>query len=497
MLEFKTKKKASILALCMFSGIVLPATGFSQEQHFLTKAPADPVQVPPVTTTREASYFQEPAPQTSSESSARNYHIADDEASKILAQSDSLAAPESVIKPYLARMVMAAKNYTPQIKEALNDHAAAEADVDQAKGARLPQISVGLQSNPKQFGSGQRLEKRDMTNGVSINATTPVFDWGYNSKNIQSKEYTAKATEAYYHAEYEDTSYQVCSDLAELAKQRLLLQLSGAYVQRMSHLVAMIRDISNMDSGRVSELTQAQARLLQAQAGKDAAESKVHDAEIALRKLTGFTSYNDLPSQPAWNIHLDAPSKLLRAIGHHPTIIQAKNQALSAYEQASAVKAGNRPKLNWVVNKTIPINSGAYEESWQTYLNVSWGIYQGGSANAQEKAAALRAESAQQKVEEEKIDLSSKVRTAIHNTNTYLDQAAQYHNLVKATDRVRRDFFEQWRQLSTRQLLDVLTAESDYYNNQVNEVTSRFNAYSSMFTSYANAGVLTQWLGVN
>lgn len=495
MMGLKYKKKARVLTVIMLSCAGLPVAGYSQSQHFLQHKSDQPDTVPAAATQAETASLQPNS--TSSVNPGSMYHIADDQASKILAQSDLLAAPEQEIKSYLAKMALAAKNYTPQIREALTNHEAAEADVDQAEGARLPQISVGVQSNPKQFGSGQRIDKRDMTNGVSINATTPVFDWGYNSKNIQSKEYTAKATEAYYHAQFEDTSYQVCSELAELAKQRLLLQLSGAYVQRMSHLVNMIRDISDMDAGRVSELTQAQARLLQAQAGKDAAESKVDDAEIALRKLTGYTSYKSLPAEPAWNIHIDNPNSLLRAIGHHPTIIQAKNQALSAFEQAKAVKAGNLPKLNWVVNKTIPINNGAYEESWQTYLNVSWGIYQGGAATAQEKAAALRAEAAEQQIDEQKIDLSSKVRTAIHNTNTYLDQAAQYHNLVKATDRVRRDFFEQWRQLSTRQLLDVLTAESDYYNNQVNEVSSRFSAYNSMFTSYANAGMLNEWLGVN
>ena len=491
----KSKYNLSLLAAIVMSGLTLPVTGYSQEQHFLQKRDTG---TPLISSAEEGSAdikFKNLA--SAPPTTATMYHIADDEASKILAESASRSAPEQLVKSYLARMVLAAKNYTPQIREAMINNEAAKADVDQAKGQRLPQISVGVQSNPAQFGSGQRVDKRDLTNGVNINATTPVFDWGYNSKNIESKEYTAKATEAYYYAQYEDTSYQVCSQLAELAKQKLITQLSQAYVERMSRLVNMIGDISKMDAGRVGELTQAQARLLQAETARDAAESRVRDAEIALRKLTGHTSFTGLPKQPAWSLRIDDPNKLFRAIGRHPTIRQAKNQALAAYEQAKAVKANNLPKLNWVVNKTIPINSGAYEESWQTYLNVSWALYQGGSATAQEKAAALRASSAQQQVEEQKIDLSSKLRTAIHNTETQLDQSEQYHRLVTATDRVRRDFFEQWRQLSTRTLLDVLTAESDYYNNQVNEVTTRFNAYSSMFTSYANAGLLTQWLGTN
>jgi adhesin transport system outer membrane protein len=402
----------------------------------------------------------------------------------------------TVIKSFLAKMVLAAKNYTPELREAISAKKAAQADVEQAKGQRLPQVDVGLQSNPYQFGSGERVEKRNMTNGLNISMTTNVIDWGYNSKNIDSKEFTAKANDNYYYAQLEDTAYQVCYQLAELAKQKLITQLSQEYVERMQRLVNMIGDISKVDTGRVSELTQAQARLMSAQAAKESAASKVRDAEIALRKLTGKTQFNGLPHESAWDITLQNPDKLQRSVGSHPAIQQAQNQALSAFEEAKAVKAGNLPKVNWVVNKTIPVNNDSYEESWQTYLNVSWGLYRGGSANAQEEAAAMRAEAAQQKIDEQRVDLASKVQSSIHNAQTMFTQAAQYRQLVSATNRVRRDFFEQWRQLNKRTLLDVLTAESDYYNNQVNEVTTRFNAYSSIFGAYANAGKLTQWLNV-
>ncbi|MFG6655667.1 TolC family protein [Scandinavium sp. M-37] len=401
------------------------------------------------------------------------------------------------VKAYLAQMVQTAKAYTPQLRDAQAGFYAANADTDQAKGARLPQIDVGLQSNPVQFGSGEKVPNEQLTNGVSVNMTTPVFDWGYNSKNIQSKELTAKAAENYYRAQFENTSYQVCTELAELAKQKLIFQISQAYVDRMDRLVRMIGDISKVDAGRVSELTQAQARLLQAETSRDDAESKIKDAQIALQKLTGRTRFDGLPTDPAWNIKIDNPDKLLKAINRHPTIEQARNQAKSALMQAKAVKAGNLPKLNWVVSKTVPINSGAYEEEWKTYLNVSWGIFRGGAANAQEEAAALRAEQAKEKITEQQIDLANKVRSSLHTMRSMLSQAEQYHRLVQATGQVRKDFFEQWRQLSTRTLLDVLTAESDYYNNQVSEVTTRFNAYSSMFTGYANAGLLNDWLGVN
>lgn len=78
-----------------------------------------------------------------------------------------------------------------------------------------------------------------------------------------------------------------------------------------------------------------------------------------------------------------------------------------------------------------------------------------------------------------------------------LQRADLYRNLTRESDRIRLDFFDQWYHLGKRTLLDVLSAESDYYNNRVGEVTNRFDGYSAIFRGYASAGQLMNWLKNN
>ena len=478
----------------------------ASNNHFLAasgnnepKTSAQPVEKPsPVRAQKQVDYAVQKAASAPVVSTAG---ISDSDYRKSALQALSLngdmkSSSSQAVKNYLAKMVRDAKNYSPNLREATAIFQAAEEDVSQAKGQRLPQVSVGLQSSPAQFGSGSRIPKDQQQNGLTVNMTTPVFDWGYNSNTIDSKSFSAKAAQNNVNAQFEDTAYQVCQQLSELAKQKLIYQFSQSFVERMQKLVTMIQKISEIDSGRVSELTQARARLLQAEASRDSAGGRIRDAEIALNRLTGNTSFQGLPISGSWGLSTPREQALLKDVDKHPSILQARNEAIAAYNQAQAVKSSNLPQLNWVVEKGLPISNSAYEEQWQTYLNVSWKLFQGGSGNAAERAAAMRAQAAKHKVAEQEILLKNKIMSALHDSTTFLSQAGQYHRLVVETDQIRKDFFEQWRQLNTRTLLDVLTAESDFYNNQVSEIDSRFSAYEQIFNGYASSGYLTRWLGV-
>jgi adhesin transport system outer membrane protein len=87
-----------------------------------------------------------------------------------------------------------------------------------------------------------------------------------------------------------------------------------------------------------------------------------------------------------------------------------------------------------------------------------------------------------------------KARDESRIDRTLYERADAYRDLTDETERVRKAFFEQWYHLGKRTLLDVLTAESDYYGNQVSEVTSRFDGYNAVFREQSGAGKLVSWL---
>ncbi|KTC63564.1 hypothetical protein AO262_24345 [Pseudomonas fluorescens ABAC62] len=255
----------------------------------------------------------------------------------------------------------------------------------------------------------------------------------------------------------------------------------------------MLAGIVAVDTGRASELTQAKARLLQAQALRDAADAKARDAEITLLKLVG-NSPVPIPNQKEWNIRLANLDQLIAIAQDHPTLLQAVAQAESALLQADAVRASGLPQLNWNVSKNTAEDALGQEQAWQTNLSVSWNAFSGGSTRAAERAALQRAEASRYETDQKRRDLEFKIRTADNDARTQLERAELYRNLSVESDRIREAFYLQWHHLGKRTLLDVLTAENDHYGNQVSEITNRFDGYQSILRQYTSAGALMQWL---
>ncbi|WP_256352414.1 TolC family protein [Pseudomonas yamanorum] len=402
-----------------------------------------------------------------------------------------LGPSESELRGVFNRAVETAIGRAPTIFRARAEQEAALADIDEAKGQRWPQVDVGTTSSPIRYGKGS--EEDGGSGGINVAVTTPIYDWGRIRNSIDSRERLSVAADESLEAEKETTGYEVVSTLVELGKQRIIVDLSQQFADRMDDLVKMLAGIVAVDKGRYSELTQAKARLLQAQALRDAADARARDAEITLHKLVGDRPI-PIPRAKEWNIRLANLEQLLDDAKTHPTILQATAEAESAELQAKAVRAGGLPQLNWVISKSTAEDAIGREQPWQTNLAMTWGAFRGGSTRAAERAALQRAGASRYQTDQQRRDLEFRIRTADNDARTQLERAELYRDLAVESGQIREDFFLQWHHLGKRTLLDVLSAENEHYGNLVSEITNRFDGYQAILRQYASAGTLASWL---
>jgi len=401
------------------------------------------------------------------------------------------SVPESEIRSVLAAALQQAIERSPMLRQSQAEQRAAAADVREAEGQQWPQIDVGANTPGRSLGGGDTVA--NTSQAVSLNMTTNVFDWGRTRNTIDSRKELNTAAEQKHLASLEALASDVSLSLVDLEKARRINVISQQYVDRMSALVDMLKEIVSVDRGRASELTQAKARLMEAQAGRDSAQARVRDIQIKLRKLLGDTPIQ-LPENGDWALSTTSLDTLLASAKEHPALRQAEAEANASERHAAALRAGEKPQLNWVVSKSTGEDELGRQQSWQTMVTMSWPIFRGGSSRAAREAASMRAEAERERKSQQQLDLEFETRSADQDAKTLLTRAELYRSLTSETDSVRKAFFEQWYHLGRRTLLDVLIAESDHNNNRVSEVTNRFDGYQAILKAYASAGQLTVWM---
>jgi adhesin transport system outer membrane protein len=402
--------------------------------------------------------------------------------------SVSALSPNEASLAYIREMVNTALRISPEMKQADANWQAAKGDVDQAKGARWPQIQVSASSKKLQSGSSEY----DNNGTTTVQMVTPVYDFGAISHTIDSRKNTANAQEEAKAQSEVSVAYNTASGLVEMAHLQQSMDITDRYVGRMRELVDMLSRISEADPGRRSEVVQARARLLQAETARDLILSKYKENKTTLAKLVGEDV--SVPANAKWDWVPMPVDQALEQLNEQPALRQARWEKEAALANAESVKSSRMPKLNWVVGRSTGDNMFDNKEPWSTGLAVEWTAFTGGSASAAQRAAYSRASAAEQKMEATRRESEYRIRSLAEQRDLAASRVSSYNDLLAESDRVRKMFYDQWYHLGKRTLLDVLIAENEYYSNQIAASDTYFSARTTDLRMRAETSGLMAWL---
>ena len=430
-------------------------------------------------------------------SSATSVPLGRDAARQSATYYDDKATNSLSIHHWFQKMVGYALEHSPEVREAQSNREAADWGVEQVKGQRYPQVLIGSNAPFGSFGSGKATRNNNSISdtNASVSVTTTIFDWGKTRAQLDSAIEGLSASELTIRETREGIASTTMTELLNLSRYRESIEVAKAYVKRMKELTTMLSGIAAVDKGRASERVQAQARLLAAKAEQERLEHMYDNTRIKLVRLMGIEP--TLMKNMRWDGGLVSQASALEAVAVHPSLLRAKAEIRAAEAQAEAIQADRLPKVNWVVQKSTAKDTYGDEDAWYTGLNLQWNAFDGGSTKAARQAALAKMRSAQEKQQTSRYELEYQIRNMIETRDSSLQRANSYVRLSAETDRVRDMFFRQWYNLGTRTLLDVLTAESDHFNNQLSAINNYYDGYISNVSVMYQSGTLMRWLAGN
>lgn len=379
-----------------------------------------------------------------------------------IANFKALSDPENIAQSQrkILQLLDVAQSFSPLLRETEFTAAAAGRDIDAAKGARLPQVTLTGQSNY----SGGDLASASRATGkpsVSIAAQYPLYDWGRISANIRGREQAQLSALERKTLVSRQVSVEATSICLELNKQRAITQANVEYLQKLQDLANRIGKIVAEDKGRASELLQVRSRFLQGESQAEQIRSRVKEIGLRLERLLGANQQSLCRDIGASLMRIPSESQILDGIAVHPQI-----QLLTAdYEQAKAnteqISAVRKPQVN-LRAEHAPMAAGITNDYAQALtIAATVPIYDGNTLKSSERAAIERSNAALERIDAARNQLRSDLLERAKQAAANFKRAADYVNLLEVNEKVRADFYLQWAALGRRSLFELLAIQQE------------------------------------
>jgi outer membrane protein len=392
----------------------------------------------------------------------------------------------------------AAYRTNPTLEAARAQQRATDENVPIEKSNALPSISATVTYTEfvKQSSSSFTAPARSASGQLSL--TVPIYQGGATRNGIRAAETRDLAGRADLRGSESSLFSQVVGAYMDLILQEADVGLNANNVDVLQVNLQATQDRFEIGDLTRTDVAQSEARLALARGDLRTAQSNLVDARERYVQLVGQAPDGLEPPPPLPGLPDEVNEAVKVALQNNPDLIAAQERADAAGFDIEVAGAGRLPKVDLFVNggatdylgtlsSFTPGSVQQFQTTAQAGARITIPLYQGGRPAAQERQAQARASQALEQVVATERNLIQQVRSAysawqasqaiIASTQTAVSAAALSLEGTRAEQTV-----------GTRQILDILNAEQELLQAQVQLVTARRNAYVAGFSLLAAMG---------
>ena len=400
----------------------------------------------------------------------------------------------------LAEAYQAALAHDPVLGAARAQLAANEEAIPQTRSLLLPNIGMTGNTNWNEISEPGNddfsLEYNDHDWGAFL--AQPILDmesWYTHSSaraSVSAARFNFDATElelivrtvqAYLDVLRADSAV-VSSQRAEAAAQRQLEQVQ----QRFDVGLVAITDVLESQSGYDNSV------VVRVQAVGD------HDIFFeVLRTLTGEPYDEILDISEELPIVNPAPADVEEwvnvALATNPSVLSAEQQLVAAERTVRARRSGHLPTIDGTINFRHSVTGGPSFFSGKSDatvygLRATLPIYQGGFISSRTKEAQALADRSAQLLQDSRLTIARDTRNLFRRVQTDVVRVGARLKAIASAESAL-DATETGYEVGTRNVVDVLRAQDNFFRSQFDYADSRYNYMLSLILLKQRAGVLS------
>lgn len=361
-----------------------------------------------------------------------------------------------------------------------------------------PSVSVSgfynenVRTSPNSFTAPSRIT------GGQADATLPIYQGGTVRNRIRAARDRVEAGQADLRSTEANLFTQVVGAYLDVISNRNIVELNTNQVRVLSTNLQATSDRFEIGDLTRTDVAQAEARLSTARANLDSAQAELAAAEENYLRLVGDWPQDLEPPPPLPELPATPDAAEDVAIVNNPDLIAAQQNAEAARRDIAAARGARLPRLeafargnytNYLDTLGGPLgNQFVQEETTATVgVRATLPIYQGGQPAARvRQTQALRTQAMETVIATERAVVAD-VRAAFSRYRATLQVIDATQTAVEANE-LALEGVRAENSVGLRTILDILNAEQELLNSQVDLVTARRNAYVAGFNLLASMG---------
>jgi outer membrane protein len=324
-----------------------------------------------------------------------------------------------------------------------------------------------------------------LTGGVDL--SYPLFQGGTVRNNIQAAKTRVEAGRAILRAVEGDVFTEAVAAYMDVIRDRAIVELNANNVKVLTTNLEATRDRFEIGDLTRTDVAQSEARLALQRSRLEIAQSRLTASEENYRRVIGKNPGPLQPPPPLPPLPATADQAVQIALVNNPDLIAATRQVEAAGYDVRSVRGTRLPTVSAVASgdyaNTLSGDTGGVPRSGTaTSIGVQTRVpfYQGGLPAARiRQAQAIEGQTAEQRIASERLVVAN-TRSAFAAYQAAIDVIASNEVAVKANE-LALEGARAENSVGTRTILDVLNAEQELLNAQVELVTARREHYVAGF----------------
>jgi outer membrane protein len=365
------------------------------------------------------------------------------------------------------------------------------APITRARG--LPDLSASAGFTDNLERSNALSPARQATAGLSL--SVPIYQGGAVKNSIRGADARIEAGRANLRDTEASLFSQVVAAYMDVIRDQAIVQLQRANLGVLTVNLEATKDRFQVGDLTRTDVAQSQARLALAKSQYESAQAQLINSREQYIRLVGEPADNLEPPPPLPNLPANPQAAVTTALDNNPGLLAAIRQRDASRFDVGVARAGRLPTVRAIgsanyVDYLGTLSGGVGSQSSRSAaagVQASIPLFQGGLPSAQIRQAQARESQSIEVVTEVERGVVAQTRAAYASYQASNEVIVSSQSAVDANtlslEGVRAE-----NSVGNRTILDILNAEQELLNSQVQLVSARRNSYVSGFSLLAAMG---------